>query len=220
MPMDVCDREAFWEVMVEIRMDVLRSFIGDSNGELPPVLQPWMRSFDQPWYCRFDTATPAMQLAARQLLRCGFQGLPKRLFLEGKALELLSLVAQAEMERHGQGHLPTPDDVVDRVQAARALLLKRLENPPSLTDLAHLVGLNDYTLKQGFRRMFGKTVFGYLHDYRLEQAQHLLANGELSVTEVATAIGFDRSYFSTAFRKKFHLTPKQYQIQCQRTGIV
>ncbi len=79
-----------------MRVDVLRSFIGDSEGELPTALQPWVRSVEQRCYRQFGTATPAMQLVARQMLRCGFQGLPKRMFLEGKSLELLGLAAAAE----------------------------------------------------------------------------------------------------------------------------
>ncbi|MBW4442399.1 MAG: helix-turn-helix transcriptional regulator [Plectolyngbya sp. WJT66-NPBG17] len=57
-----------------------------------------------------------------------------------------------------------------------------------------------------------------MHDYRLEQAQQLLASGEMNVSEVASATGFEsRSYFSIAFRKKFGMNPKDYQMQCKRT---
>ncbi|MBW4552729.1 MAG: AraC family transcriptional regulator [Aphanocapsa sp. GSE-SYN-MK-11-07L] len=213
MPMDVCDREAFWEVIVGIRVDALRSFIGDGNGELPPALQPWVRSVDQLYYCRYDAATPAMQLAARQLLRCGFQGLPKRMFLEGKALELLGLVAAAETDRYdGDRSTPSrpylPNDLTDRIHQARDILRQRLDNPPGLAELSRLVGLNDCTLKQGFRQVFSTTVFGYLHDYRMEQARQLLSTGEMKVIEAAKAVGFvDRSYFAAAFRKKFGYNP-------------
>lgn len=213
MPMDVWDREAFWEVMVEIRADALRSFIGDGNGELSPALQSWVRPLDQPNYCWFNTATPAMQLAARQMLRCGFQGMPKRMFLEGKALELLGLVAAAELDRYDSDRsTPSrpylPNDLTDRIHDARDILRQRLDNPPSLAELSRLVGLNDCTLKQGFRQVFSTTVFGYLHDYRMEQARQLLSTGEIKVVEAAKAVGFiDRSYFAAAFRKKFGYNP-------------
>nr|WP_235927133.1 AraC family transcriptional regulator [Gloeocapsopsis dulcis] len=118
-----------------------------------------------------------------------------------------------------QGKSPIPPlklDDLDRIHQAQKILLQRLNNPPSLIDLARQVGLNDYALKRGFQQVFGKTVFGYLHDYRLEQAQQLLATSEMKVTEVADAIGFDsRSYFAAAFRKKFGVSPKAYQMQCK-----
>lgn len=132
MALDVSDQEVFWEVMVWIRADVLRSFIGDSEGELPAALQPWVRPVEQQGYRLFGMVTPTMQLAARQMLRCGFQGMPKRMFLEGKALELLGLVAAAEIDRHGGGRPYLTADFVDRIHHARDILRQRLDNPPNL----------------------------------------------------------------------------------------
>ncbi|MEM6612988.1 MAG: AraC family transcriptional regulator, partial [Cyanobacteria bacterium P01_C01_bin.72] len=89
--------------------------------------------------------------------------------------------------------------------------IDNLENPPSLIELARQVGLNDFKLKRGFREEFGQSAFKYLHDYRLEQAKHLLAQGEMKVQEVALRVGFEsRSYFAIAFRKKYGVNPKQY----------
>lgn len=208
MKQDFSDQQDFWEVLVYVPAKVFRSFIGNSNGELPAALQPWIRPVEQPAYRRFGTVTPAMQLAARQMLRCGFRGVAKRMFLEGKALELLALVAEVEIERHGSDRPWVQTDLVDRIHDARGILRQRIDNPPNLGELSRLVGLNECTLKQGFRQVFGTTVFGYLHDYRLEQAQELLMGGEMKISEVAEAIGFgDRSYFAAAFRKKFGYNP-------------
>jgi hypothetical protein len=64
------DQQPFLEVQVHMRAGVLRSFIGDLDGALPTALQPWVRSPDQPRHAHFGTATPAVQLAARQMLQC------------------------------------------------------------------------------------------------------------------------------------------------------
>lgn len=74
-----------------------------------------------------------------------------------------------------------------------------------------MVGLNDCTLKRGFRQVFHTTAFGYLHHQRLEKAGQLLAIGEMSIGEVARAVGFaDRSYFAAAFRKQYGVNPSVY----------
>ena len=76
------------------------------------------------------------------------------------------------------------------------------------------MGLNDCTLKRGFRQVFGKSAFGYLHDYRMERARQLLRAGELNVSEAARTVGFaNRSYFAAAFRKKYGVSPSQYLSQ-------
>ncbi|MBE9168883.1 helix-turn-helix transcriptional regulator [Pleurocapsales cyanobacterium LEGE 06147] len=206
---DLSERQPFLEVQILIRKDLLRSVIGDSDGELPAALQPWVRSPEQPRYKYFGTATPAMQWAARQMLRCRFQAMSKRLFLEGKSLELLGLAVAAEMARH-EGYRPSVQpDLLARVHHARDILRQRLDNPPSLGELARLVGLNEYTLKQEFRRVFGITVFGYLHDYRMNRAWQELVVGDCTVKEVARRVGYTNlPAFSRAFSKRFNINPR------------
>jgi len=209
------------EVNVHIAPNIYESFVAEVEGEVPAPLQPMFKTPDQPYYHRLQKITAPMQLALRQLLHCPYKGATKRMYLQGKVLELLAMMVEQELELQQGKSQPAPLelDQVDRIHQARTFLLQRLENPPSLLELARLVGLNDCTLKRGFKQVFGKTVFSYLHDYRLEQAQQLLASGEMQVAEVAEAIGFDsRSYFSTAFRKKFGVTPKTYQMQRRNSG--
>ncbi|MDF5721948.1 MAG: AraC family transcriptional regulator, partial [Rhizonema sp. PD37] len=94
---------------------------------------------------------------------------------------------------------------------AREILLKNLDNPPSLIQLARQVGLNDRKLKLGFRYCFGTTVFGYLHDYRMELAHKLLIEKNMNVTQVARKVGYaSLSSFHHAFRKKFAVNPKSF----------
>ncbi|MEH1890921.1 MAG: helix-turn-helix transcriptional regulator [Nostoc sp.] len=65
---------------------------------------------------------------------------------------------------------------------------------------------------QGFKQVFGTTVFGYLHHRRMELAYKLLIEGNMKVTEVAQTVGYaSLPSFSNAFRKKFGVTPKSCQ---------
>ena len=85
---------------------------------------------------------------------------------------------------------------------------------PSLIDLARQVGLNDRKLKEGFRHLFGATVFGYLRDYRLQQAKELLHDYDLTIASIATTVGYKSpEAFCNAFRRKFDVSPKAYQLR-------
>jgi AraC-like DNA-binding protein len=150
-----------------------------------------------------------MQWAVRQILRCRFQGIPKRLFLEGKVLELLGLTTALEMTRQEKYCFPAQPYLLDRVHYARDILHQRLDNPPSLAELAQLVGLNECTLKREFRACFGKTVFKYLHDYRMDRAWQALIVGDWTVKEVARMVGYHNlAAFSRAFSKQFNINPR------------
>jgi AraC-like DNA-binding protein len=210
-------RQQIARVDIHIAPEIYASAITDSRGKIPDDLAHLLKDLSQTYFYRYGAVTPEMQLALRQLWRCPYQGATKRMYLESKIWELLALMTAQEQSRTVAPPLELDD--VDRLHQAKEILRQRLDNPPSLLELARLVGLNDNALKRGFRQVFGTTVFGYLHDYRLEQAQQLLASGDMNVTEVAAAIGFEsRSYFSIAFRKKFGINPKDYQMQCKKSG--
>lgn len=200
-------------VSVHIEPEVFRSFAGNPSGQVPEALQHLIGDPNQKYYVRPGQATPAMHIALQQILQCPYQGFTQRMFLESKVWELMALLLEQEAETQ-QGRQPVvwlkPDDV-DRIHQAKAILLQHLNNPPSLTQLARQAGLNECTLKLGFRQVFGTTAFSYLHHYRLEQARQLLTTDEMSVTQVAQSIGFARNYFTKAFRQKFGCTPLAYR---------
>lgn len=214
-PKQICiglDQYPVLEVIVVMKPEVLISFIGN-DGELPLEFRHLISPSHQIIYTRVGKTSPAMQRVLWQIIRCPYQGITKRMYLEGKALEVAALVLEHEREvQQDERSLYTlKPDYIDRLYRAREILLQNLHQPPSLMELAQQVQLNDYSLKRGFRQVFGKTVFGYLHDYRMEQARQLLMSSEIKVAEVMQMVGFsDRKYFAAAFRNKFGVNPRDY----------
>ncbi|MBW4614761.1 MAG: AraC family transcriptional regulator [Desmonostoc vinosum HA7617-LM4] len=207
------------EINVHMEPEILRSFIGDKSGQLPPELQHLIKggqNSDRIYYSNSGITTLAMQTALQQILHCPYHGVTKRMYLEGKVLELMALLVEQELAKQ-KGKSPTypfKADELEHLYHAREILLRNLDNPPSLVELSRQVGLNECTLKRGFRLVFGTTAFHYLHNYRLEKAQQLLAQGDMNVIEVARKVGFaSRSYFAEAFRKKFGINPKDFLTQ-------
>ena len=57
----------------------------------------------------------------------------------------------------------------------------------------------------------------YLNDYRLTIAAQLLSTSDISILEIASAVGFDNlSYFNRLFKRKFHDTPGHYRASLSR----
>ncbi len=210
------DRWFAGEQVLRIRFGLKRNAINqfaESFG-LPQELQALTNDEFPTSFYRQGTITPEMRVILHQLLQCPYQGAIKQMYLEGKVLELTALqFAQFAEEDTARQHAPRlKQDEIERLYHARDILIHRLDHPPSILSLAHQVGLNDFKLKQGFRQVFNTTVFGYLRDYRLEQARLLLAENQLTVQQVARAIGYTHSgYFAKAFRQKFGIGPKAYQ---------
>lgn len=183
---------------------------------MPSHLRDWFNSMSYPPYFHRCVMTTVMKATVWQLLNCPYQGLAKRFYLEGKTLELIGLYLDQILNDHGlrQNVDDLQSDHVERIFKARDLLLNHIASPPTLIELAHKVELNDRKLKQGFRSVFGTTVFNYLRNYQMEQAKQLLLMPGTTIAGVAQAVGYSNpEAFSVAFRRRFDTTPKTYQLQ-------
>lgn len=53
----------------------------------------------------------------------------------------------------------------------------------------------------------------YLTRYRIQQAKHLLATGDKTITEIALEAGFSgNNYFSRVFRQEVSILPIAYRL--------
>ncbi len=151
-----------------------------------------------------------MHQCIRDMMNCTCTGGLKLLFLQSKCIELLSLQAQMYEDALGKtsSRIITGPQDKDRILYAREYLLQHIVEPPSLTELAKVAGINEFKLKQGFKQVFNNTVYGYLSDYKLDQARELLLQGNMAIKEVSDNLGYSSvQHFSNAFRKKFGLPP-------------
>lgn len=65
-----------------------------------------------------------------------------------------------------------------------------------------------------FKKRFQTTPIKYLSDYRIETAKHLLLTTPMTITEIATACGFQTvHYFSHAFKLSTGLSPNAFRRQ-------
>lgn len=155
--------------------------------------------------------TPAMMHLIKGILDCPKKGLFKRMYLEAKVIELLLLQLEQFSTHDCKDFCSLKKVDIDRMHHAKEIILKQLYNPCSLIDLARQIGTNEFTLKKGFKEVFGTTVFGMVSDIRMEEAKALLISGEKNVTEISELIGYKHpAHFNTAFKKKFGITPGKF----------
>ncbi|MDM9382400.1 AraC family transcriptional regulator [Chlorogloeopsis sp. ULAP01] len=218
------------EVDIHLEPEFFKALVGVGTASveenrfdlLPLDLQRMLNGDESVPFSLLQNTTPTMQLVLEQILNCPYQGLTKQLYLESKSLEILALYLDLVTAEPQKSKLPVKlqlDDI-DRIHQAKDILLQNAQHPPSLLELARKVGMNDCTLKRGFRQVFGTTVFGYLHDYRMHRARQLLEAQTMSVQEVARAVGYVSSTsFHTAFRKKFGTNPGTYLAASRRKVV-
>ncbi len=143
---------------------------------------------------------------------------PSALALEEEMLGLLNrLVRAAQAHRLVAGRLPAAKPSTRRLLAARVQrareLLEDSAGEPSLDDLAAASAVSKFHLLRLFKAAFGCTPSAYWRGRRLEQGRRLLEATSMTVTEIATALGYESaSAFIRAFRRHFGSTPQAIRV--------
>lgn len=163
-------------------------------------------------YYKDGKITPSMAIALNQLINYNLNQSIKNLYFKGKALELLSLY----FNRNEDANIEQCPFLVDetnviKIRKAKDIIISQMAEPPTLQELADEIGLSLKKLKEGFKQIYGDTVFSFLFDYKMEVARKLLEAGNDNVNEVGLKVGYSTSsHFIAAFKKKYGTTPKKY----------
>lgn len=211
---DESDIEPYCHLFIRVRPSILRSFVPSPEGELPTNLQHLIKTPSQEVYRHGGDIIPTMNVVLQQILSCPYQGIVKRAYLESKVIELMALVLdhQVAIQQGDVKKVALKPEQVERIHHARKLILQNLSKPLSVAELSRQVGLNQFLLKQGFHQVFNTSPWKMGRDERLEAARQLLAAQDISITEVACRVGYaNLCSFSEAFKRKFNISPKQYQ---------
>lgn len=135
------------------------------------------------------------------------------LYLKGKVYELLSLYFNKNEEEDQACPFLEDEDNVEKIKKAKQIVINNMADPPSLQEIADNIVLSVPKLKEGFKHIYGDTVFNFLLDYKLEYARRLLLSKKHNISEISNQIGYSAaSHFISAFKKKYGTTPKQYMM--------
>ncbi|MEH2453582.1 AraC family transcriptional regulator [Nostoc sp.] len=150
-------------VCLDIHMppSLLATFFPTEGGEIPSQFSLLAKGDD--WQTMLHPKkTTAVHSVAEQIINCPYQGITKRMYLQVRVLELIRLQLTPIITDQG-GVQRSPQlrpGTITRIYHAKEILLSRLENPPSILELAQMVGVSDRTLLRGFRELFNTTVLG------------------------------------------------------------
>ena len=146
-----------------------------------------------------------------QLFTANLSESAAKLYFQGKTLELLSLYFSYREPNTESCPFLNDQETVRKIKNAKEHLLKNVDAPPGLKELAKIAGLNEHQLKAGFKEIYGNSIFAFLLEHKLDHARLLLDTMKFQVNEVAFQTGYaNPSHFIAAFKKKFGVTPKKY----------
>lgn len=95
-------------------------------------------------------------------------------------------------------------------------ILKFIESAPelrlSVAEMAAAVHLSPFHFSRAFTRTVGQSPHAFLTLRRVERAKLLIARGEMSLSSIATHVGFrTHAHFTSVFSRLVGMTPSRYR---------
>ena len=165
------------------------------------------------YYLHISWTTPLIELSIEQILNCPYHGNLKRIYLEGKAIELIALRLGLLFDdiKNSFHSIPLSKADIDKLHQIKKSIYNNLTDPLSLKDLSRKFGLNLTKLKSGFRILFGTPVGEYIRKVRMEHARYLLEHQGFNVSQASYAVGYNNiSHFIRAFKRRYGFCPGSY----------
>lgn len=210
---DFSNGSSFNTFDIHIPMSFVRKWAGKNKG-LDYFINEFEHKRPAMLYPQGMPITPAIQSIIHQIINCPYRGISRSIYLESKVQELFCFQIE-------QGNVSTTNNLgenffspadIEKINFAKWYIENNVSEQISIKKLSEIVGINQQKLKEGFKYLFGKTVFRYAQEYRLFFAKQLLADG-LWASEIYDKIGYkDLSSFSYAFKLFFGVSPSKGNI--------
>lgn len=91
-------------------------------------------------------------------------------------------------------------------------IVQNLENHPSVSELCERFSYSGRGLNRLFKMVYHQTVYNFCDMQRLKQAQRLLTEQGIPMSDIADKLGFrNASYFSQWFKKRMRISPLKFR---------
>lgn len=157
----------------------------------------------------------------KDIISCPYDGVLESIFTESKILEIIanefSPLLRKDKKNFEEKGIVLSNQDLKALYKAKEILIRDIENPPSIKELSRMVAINEFKLKVGFKTLFKTTPYSVVRDHRMKTAKRLLESSQYNVSEVAKLVGIKNpAHFSRCFfsyykkRPKDVLKPKKY----------
>ncbi len=157
------------------------------------------------------------RLVIDQVLQSKESESERDMFMQARIRDLL-LLYMKDMRKPDHKPVRNREELYQqKLILAKHILDTHRGRPLTIAALSRKILLNDFKLKTGFRKKFGKSVLGYQVALRMDAARQLLLSSKRPVEHIAAQLGYeDKSSFIKKFKKHFGATPLQFRKQNQK----
>jgi AraC-like DNA-binding protein len=214
MPEQYCEYEIKQGTIATFSIRFSPRFLKIFSNDFPTVKQllrnvrrntPYLLT-ENPVAARFE-----MIDSINDILYSRYSHVTRDAFAFGRVFNLV-LSALEQINNESKGNLSTLRGVhnPEKVRLAEKYVMTHLGAKISLGLVAYEVGLEPRTLARAFMKVYNKPIMQYLFEARMKKAVVLLRRRNMTMLEVAMAVGYpNQGNFSTAFRRRFGHPPRE-----------
>lgn len=166
---------------------------------LARIMQEGMSIYEPPYDVPNTTYMPKRAdypFGADQLIKIGLEAF---------------LIGLVRTRQFGSNNAYPPAMTAGSIQAVHQYIQENFRTRITLANLCFLFGMNKTTLCSSFKEAYNTTILNYINTLKIREAKVLLLQGELSITEISEALGFNSvHYFCRLFKQYTQLSPTDY----------
>ena len=192
-----------------------RTYRSRSIIMLPDFFEELNRSYPGEYSELFASFGGKWDRSAELAIRHALDAIPTHAPLNpGGGLRVLSTVTSliSSLANNGKEMDHEAETMVSRAKKLISIAVERDGVAPSINDLSRELYISRSRLCEVFKRETGQSVGGYARRLRLERAYSLLLNGDLTIIEVSTLLGYPSpSSFCHSFSTATGVSPQQWR---------
>jgi AraC-like DNA-binding protein len=159
----------------------------------------------------FPAITLAQEQAIKNILNCPMDGKLGYMMIETSLIQIILIQMYSLFHKEEGFKQPIANSRdMEIIKQLKEHLTRTFLQEHCLPSLAKQFGTNTNKLMSLFKKVFGKSIFEFIGELRMEHAMELLRDRGLLVTEVAREVGYKNpNHFSCAFKRRFGVSPSE-----------
>lgn len=158
------------------------------------------------------TDFPEMVLLLNQLKNYKGSGMSAQLFYESKVSEAIALIINYETENKPKQSSHISETDIKQIENVGSYIDDHYAYNLPLKKLAKMACMGTTKLKTTFKNVYKSSITEYIQNRRMGQAEHLLANTDFIIKEIAAIVGYKSAgRFSELFKRSTGLNPTEYR---------
>ncbi len=103
-------------------------------------------------------------------------------------------------------------ELIENIHKIHDQLLRQMEQRITIEELSKQYLINPTTLKNAFKSVYGTSLAAHIKEHRMGQAAKMLKETDMTIAEIAQAVGYDsQSKFTAAFKSFYQVLPREYR---------